>query len=157
MQSVQINLGESTSSWLRPSRSLGGVIKPLLDALTTIDLIYLSTHHVPKLYESGVRYADEPVFLRPENGERREEFASIPAILQRGMGDCDDLAPWRVAELRRAGFSANIRIQWKKHPNGKLFHIVVRRDQNVPDFNPRYMKATPKGVIEDPSRALGMP
>lgn len=153
---ITVNLGEGNSNWLRPSRSLGGAIKPILEALTTVDLIYLSTHHVPPLYQSGVRYAEETKFLNPSKCERREEFAGIPAVLARGLGDCDDLAPWRCAELRRLGYTAKIRIQWKKHPNGKLFHIVVRRDFNVPDFNPAFMVRTPRGVIEDPSRALGM-
>jgi hypothetical protein len=61
--------------------------------------------------------------------------------------NCDDLAPWRVAELQAHGEKAKIRIQWKRPTlaNGskgkKYFHIVVRR-QN--------------GSIEDPSAKLGM-
>ena len=29
-------------------------------------------------------------------------------VLSRGWGDCDDLAPWRVAELQEAGEKATI-------------------------------------------------
>lgn len=154
---IEVNLGEGNSNWLMPSRSLGGAIKPILEALTTVDLVYLSTHHVPLLYQSGVRYQEEPRQRMPKGDRPNEEFASVPVVYGRGWGDCDDLAPWRCAELRKLGFNAKIRVQWKKFPNGKLFHIVVRRDNNVPDFNPRYMTRTPQGVIEDPSRALGMP
>ncbi len=57
------------------------------------------------------------------------------------VSQCDDLAPWRCAELRHQGERARIRIQWKRFPNGKLFHIVVRREN---------------GEIEDPSAILGM-
>lgn len=154
---IEVNLGEGSSTWLKPSRSLGGAIKPLLEALTTIDLVYLTTHHVPPLYQAGVRYQEEPRGKPGIVGRPNEEFASIPAILSRGWGDCDDLAPWRCAELRHQGFSAKIRVQWRKFPNGKLFHIVVRREGPVPDFNPRYMVRDGNTVIEDPSRALGMP
>lgn len=153
---IEIGLGEGNSNWLKPSRSLGGVIKPILEALTTVDLIYLTTHHVPLLYSSGVRYAEESSFLKYPNGYY-ENFAAVPEILARGVGDCDDLAPWRCAELRKLGFTARIRIQWVKLKDGKMFHIVVRRYGPVPDFNPRYMVRDGDTVIEDPSRALGMP
>lgn len=152
---IEVNLGEGNSDWLRPSRMLGSAIKPLLEALVTVDQLYLMTHHVPPLYSSGVRYADETTFLKYPCG-RYEDFASIPAILARGLGDCDDLAPWRCAELRKLGFRANIRIQWRRYPSGKMFHIVVRRFGSVPDFDPRYMVRDGNTVIEDPSRALGM-
>ena len=132
---VLVNLSGETSGWLAHSRKLGLAIRPVLEALVTVNQLYLVTHHVPKLYESGVRYGEEP------NGTI-EEFASIPIVLSRGWGDCDDLSPWRVAELRCQGEKAKIRIQWKRQGNGKkLFHIVVRRAN---------------GEIEDPSRILGM-
>jgi hypothetical protein len=115
---------------------LGLAIRPILESLVKVNQLYLLTHHVPLLYESGVRYQNEPP------GLGYEDFAIIPSVLRRGWGDCDDLAPWRVAELRqRYGEKAKIRIQWKKHPKGKLFHIVVRRGS---------------GLIEDPSAKLGM-
>lgn len=131
---VRINLGETSSGWLKKSRTLGLAIRPVLESLVMIDLLFLRTHHVPPLYKSGVRY-------QPEPKGTSEEFASIPAILARGWGDCDDLAPWRVAELRQYGERAKIRIIWHRYPNGKMYHIVVRRGD---------------GRIEDPSRLLGM-
>ena len=130
-----INLGEGNSGrWTRKSRVLALAIKPVLEALVRVDQLYLLTHQVPPIYESGVRYHDEPK-------DQIEEFAAIPLILQRGWGDCDDLAPWRVAELQNAGVKAKLRIQWKRYESGKLYHIVVR----MPDRS-----------IEDPSRLLGM-
>lgn len=125
-----------TSGWLRRSRTLGCVIKPLLDAQVKINQLYLLTHHVPPLYKAGVVYRNED----PKKGF--EEFATVEPVYRRGWGDCDDLAPWRCAELRNQGEKAKIRIQWKRQPDGqKLFHIVVRRED---------------GTIEDPSRILGM-
>lgn len=126
---------------------LGLAIKPILEALVMADQLYIRTHRVPPIYESGVRYQEEPVNQAnlPGSGGtyRIEEFAAIPAIMERGWGDCDDLAPWRCAELREHGEPAKIRIQWKKNPETgqKLYHIVVRRAD---------------GRIEDPSLLLGM-
>jgi len=72
------------------------------------------------------------------------------------VSQCDDLAAWRVAELRVRG-SAD-------YPNGEpaqfmlrkfvrpgkplLYHVLVKRAPT---------KAHPKGWIEDPSKILGMP
>lgn len=130
---LQIGLGDHPS-W-RSSRMMGLALKPILEALTTVNLLFLHTHHVPLLYSSGVRYQNEP------KEWPNECFDTIPKVIERGWGDCDDLAPWRCAELRKAGERAKIRIQWKRLPTGKLYHIVVRRED---------------GRIEDPSRILGM-
>lgn len=143
---VLVNLSGETSRWLKQSRMLGLAIKPILDALVTDDQLYLRVHHVPPIYESGVRYMEEPVNQAKLGGGptyRVEEFAAIPAVIERGWGDCDDLAPWRCAELRENGEAAKVRIQWKKNvaSGQKLFHIVVRRAD---------------GRIEDPSLLLGM-
>lgn len=133
---IQIDLGPGQSGWLRKSRFFGTVIKAILDATVWVDLIYLRLHNVPALYQSGVRYQEEPA-------GQVESFDTIPAIIARGWGDCDDLAPWRVAELRLHGEKAKIRIQWKWNARmrTKMFHIVVRRED---------------GTIEDPSAILGM-
>lgn len=141
------NGSEGTSNWLRKSRIFGTVIKALLDAQVRNNLLYLSLHRgTPGLYASGVRYQPEPVG-QTFNGIPAEEFALIPVVLARKHGDCDDLAPWRVAELIHAGERAKIRIQWRARRNAdgsvgrKFFHIVVRRSN---------------GVVEDPSALLGM-
>ena len=133
-----VNLGAKQERWLRRSRMLAWAIYPILVALVRVNRQYLRAYSVPGIYDSGVRYKPEP------NGTI-EEFAAIPVVLERGWGDCDDLAPWRVAELREQGEKAKIRIQWKAlppHIGGRLFHIVVRRQD---------------GSIEDPSALLGMP
>lgn len=143
---VLVNISGENSKWLARSRTLGSAIKPILEALVIIDQLYIRTHKVPRLYDSRVRYENEPVNTAKLGGiDRRyriEDFAAIPAVIERGWGDCDDLAPWRCAELREAGEKAKIRIQWKRtRSGGKLFHIVVRRED---------------GSIEDPCAKLGM-
>lgn len=141
------HVSEGTSNWLRRSRIFGTVIKALLDAQVRNNLLYLSLHRdVPPLYASGVRYQNEPVG-QTFNGQPAEEFALIPVVLARKWGDCDDLGPWRVAELIHAGVPAKIRVQWRARRNAdgtlgrKYFHIVVRHGN---------------GEIEDPSAKLGM-
>ena len=138
---------EGPSNWLRKSRVFGTAIKALLDAQVRNNLLYLSLHSgVPLLYASGVRYKNEPTG-QLFNGLPAEEFAAIPVVLARRWGDCDDLAPYRVAELIHGGEKAKIRIQWRarRNPDGtqgrKYFHIVVRRGD---------------GTLEDPSALLGM-
>jgi hypothetical protein len=130
---ILVNLGEIPLA--KRSRFMGLFIKPLLEALVEIDRLYLRTHRVPPLYRSGVRYRHEPDDGTPE------EFAAIPQVLRRGWGDCDDLAPWRVAELREAGEAARIRITWRRPRGRRLYHVLVRRAD---------------GRIEDPSKLLGM-
>jgi hypothetical protein len=111
-------------------------IKPLLEATVEINQQYLRKHpRTPLLYASGVRYQQEPP------GLNYEDFAIIPAMLRRGWGDCDDLCPWRISELRNFGENAAVRIKWKRTGRGKLYHIQVRRAD---------------GTIEDPSALLGM-
>lgn len=93
---------------------------------------------LPKLYESGVIYEREPW------GGEFEEFAGVMTLLERGWGDCEDLAAWRCAELLEEGEKASIRIYWRPRKRGKTsstMHVEVRRGD---------------GRIEDPSRFLGL-
>ena len=86
----------------------------------------------PRIYRSGVRYA-------PERAAEREQFCTAPAALQNGTADCDDLAPWRSAELVvRDGVDA-----WPVivRVGPSTWHAVVR---------------TADGRTLDPSRRLGM-
>jgi hypothetical protein len=95
---------------------------------------------LPPLYSSGVRYQREPW--------RHEEFADALTVLKRKWGDCDDLVPYRVAELREAGEAAKIRLYRRRNKrSGNTVHVQVRRAPSA-EF--------PRGRIEDPSRLLGM-
>ena len=97
----------------------------------------------PLLYRAGVHY-------EPEAGT--EEWCDIPNILDsRGgtfpgsWGDCEDLACWRVAELREDlnhPIAAKPFAKWKRKPDGAYaYHALVR---------------LPDGKLEDPSLVLGM-
>jgi hypothetical protein len=85
---------------------------------------------VGSLYDSGVRYEREaPGF---------EDWQTAAETLRRGVGDCEDLVIWRVAELREQGIPARAIVLPLRR---RLWHVVVRH---------------PDGMLEDPSTALGM-
>jgi hypothetical protein len=117
------------------------VMQNLLEGLTLANVAYLlSQPHTPDLYASGVRYLEE------ESGV--DEWQDIPDTLARRSGDCEDLACWRVAELRvRYGqplATRGISVDEIPDKSGAIvttYHIfVIHQD----------------GRTEDPSRRLGM-
>jgi hypothetical protein len=69
-----------------------------------------------------------------------EHFDLPSTLLQRGWGDCDDLAPWHAASLRASGADPGARAVVRKS-GPKRWHAVVQRSD---------------GSIEDPSKAAGM-
>ena len=90
----------------------------------------LARRPLPPLYRAGVRYRPEP---------RGQERWQVPSEVKRkGFGDCEDLAAWRVAELRRKGEAA---MPYVKQTGARRWHAMVKRAD---------------GRLEDPSRLLGM-
>jgi len=85
---------------------------------------------MPPLYESGVRYKRESI--------GSENWQTVRQLYRAGIGDCEDLAAARAAELRMEGIPARA-IAIRTGP--RKYHAVVR---------------WPDGAIEDPSRLLGM-
>lgn len=147
---MQLILDLGNAPMWRTPRALGMAVRFILQSAVQVNLKLLEINRlrhrksggrvplIPPLYLSGVRYQEEPVDWD------REHFDTIPVILGRKWGDCDDLAPWRCAELIFSGEDrrANVAVKWKFLPNGKkLYHVVVRRSS---------------GQLEDPSRILGM-
>lgn len=123
--------------WLKPSKILALVIREAIEAVVLANQLYLRLHQVPPIYESGIRYEEEPA------GQPYEDFAAVPVILARGWGDCDDLVSWRIAELRNSGENAKVRLKWAYDPirGARMYHVLVRRSN---------------GQVEDPSKRLGM-
>ena len=101
-------------------------------ALCAYDVLWLERHpEAPDLYNSGVRYRTQPLGV--------ERFKPVPLILAQGNADCDQLAPWRAAELRvRHGIKAMPEV---KKMGQALYHVFVR---------------LPDGSAEDVSAHLGM-
>lgn len=108
----------------------------LLEALTKIDQLWLQRYpNLPSIYQSNVRYMEEP--------PGQEDWQDIPTFLRMGIGDCEDAACWRAAELNvKHGIPARpVFLEQKRPDGGMLYHIVVK---------------WPNGQIEDPSKILGM-
>lgn len=115
------------------------MLQIMLWSLVAWDRYFLAANpQTPPIYSAGVRYIREP--------EGQEEWLDIGEIRRRGGGDCEELAAWRVAELREKGIDA--RPAWRhrrvRAPSGRLcslYHIIVW----IPGVG-----------IDDPSARLGM-
>jgi hypothetical protein len=144
---MYVSLGLGDTPALRKSKYFASAVRCVLYSLVAVNRSFLRMHpDVPMLYDSGVRYQNEtPAWMQTfekQTRQRIERFDDIPTCLARGWGDCDDLAPWRVAELReRCKEPATLRLTRKKINGRKVFHVQVRRAD---------------GHIEDPSLHLGM-
>jgi len=126
-----------TPGLLRSARAQERCIEALANGLALVNAEYLNARpNTPSLYTAGVRYCDD-------GRARYDEWCDIPTVLSRGCGDCDDLVPWRLAELWRAGeTNAEAMAIAQKLDNGNtLFHLQIRFGD---------------GRIEDPSQRLGM-
>ena len=110
------------------------ILKAMLEALILANLFYLRHRpDTPPLYAAEVPYVVEP--------PGRDNWQDIPRTLALREGDCEDLACYRIAELRMQGEKAKPHVTAKKIGTFTLFHIQVERGD---------------GKIEDPSRILGM-
>lgn len=107
----------------KPEEYASCYIRPFLNALCAANVAYLRRYpRTPKLYQSGVVYRREAIV----SGRRLEEWRDIPTILTSGFGDCEDLACYRVAELRVQGVQARPVVRWRRKPDsGILYHIIV--------------------------------
>jgi hypothetical protein len=103
-----------------------------LNRLVSLNRYYMRTRVVPPLYKSGTVYAREATAAR-----HSEQWQTCVQVAKSKVGDCEDLAAYRVAELCEHGEDAKIRLTLK----GRTWHVTVRRAD---------------GSIEDPSKRLGM-
>lgn len=111
-----------------------------LDALTAIDVAERRRAAErgspwPGVYSGALRYHPEPPGY--------EIWASTPALHLRGVGDCEDLAADRAAELQLSGHPARaiLRHEGGTSSGGTAWHVLVGH---------------PDGSHEDPSVPLGM-
>ena len=119
---------------LADSEVFARTARALLEAVAYVNQTTIATVGAPGLYESGVVYLREPPGV--------EQFVGLEIVLERGGGDCAQLAAWLVAQRRAEGKRSDFRLIWRELPNGRrIFHVQVRTN----------------GKIEDPSVRLGMP
>jgi len=107
-----------------------------LEALCRHNQRLLAMYSYPRLYEARVRYL-------PEEGT--EDWLDIPHVIAAGWGDCEDLACWRVAELRGDGYAASPIVRFRLLGDSFRYHVFVE-----------YWDAKGTRFEEDPSARLGM-
>ena len=107
-------------------------LQTLLDCTFLLDCLYLRKHpDTPWLMESGVAYRREPREVSGIAEGTEERFLAVDETMAQGWGDCDDLAPWRAAEIVvRYGGKARPEIV----PIGPgQWHVVVWTDRGYED------------------------
>lgn len=133
MYAIQVELTALDS--LRSDRARERCIEQILDALAACNLELMKSVRLPRLYSSGVRYQndeDEPI----------DRWKDAAQVLRDGHGDCDDLVPWRLAELWLDGIPARSVAHLTREADGSvLFHATLVLGNGQP---------------EDPSERLGM-
>ena len=110
------------------------IIDAALEAVTRLDESMIHSGDVPDFdaRPKGIIWKPEP------KGD--EFFDNAQTIIQRGWGDCDDLAPWKAASLRATGEDPGaIAKVVKSGPS--MYHAIVERSD---------------GAIDDPSVECGM-
>lgn len=120
--------------------ALAAIARGFLHGVVLVNRMLIRARLVPRLYESGVMWRQEPW-----RGQF-EEFADALTCVQRGAADCEDCSAWLLAECYEAGeMGADFYITGRSRiVNGKpqaSMHVSIRRAD---------------GTIEDPSRYLGM-
>lgn len=133
--------------------------------------------HVP-LYDSGIYWKrEEPVGRSPcKGGNGQEQFLGIAQVLEQGFADCEDVASYRVAEVRM-GLVPPVRglPPFPGHPKPIVLPVPWNRlkPRGVPVLPAFFKRETMPGawtyhiivawpdprlgfVFEDPSRVLGM-
>jgi hypothetical protein len=136
------------------------VLRILLNALVEVNLDYLDQYpNTPRIYSAGVRYQAE---------QGTEEWKAIPDCIRDGEADCEDLASWKTAEdirdiIRRHTNAplllsyAQMKAQGAQFPRPhlkwkKLTHPITGK----PFYLYHVQEIWPSGLIDDPSRVLGM-
>lgn len=148
----------------------------LLWALIFANEAYLLGHGrlAPTLYTSGVRYEKEeprPGRTGCAGGNGAERFFGIDQVRREGKADCEDLASWRVAEVRLGRWDGRRGAPVRPgHPPITIceepYPLRPSGPRVLPGFFSRVIApgmtmyhiivAWPDGYIEDPSRTLGM-
>jgi hypothetical protein len=125
----------------------------MLEALCQINEGHLAQFPYPPLYQAGVRYQREV---------NTEEWLDIPTVIEAGWGDCEDLACWRVAELRRQGVTASPYVKFRRVDGVYHFHALVgiyeeRAGATLESHDAGVVLPETRLVrIQDPSLRLGM-
>ena len=114
---------------LRDDRARERCIEYQLTASALIQREFLLANpRTPSIFNAGVRYIDD-------TGAPLDEWRSIPEIIAHRGGDCDDLVPWRMAELMIAGVTPQAMARIQQARDGRVvFHALLRYGPNTEDI-----------------------
>lgn len=131
-------------------------MQALLDCLTSINRSYLKRRRYPDILTAGVRYSED----NPQDGSAcgDDDWSDIEVVMRRKIGDCDDLACVRAAQLQAQGINARAIAMLRMSPGSHDYHIVVLWPPGLRQY-PSTVYRDPSGsglLLEDPSRLLGM-
>lgn len=126
------------------------VLETYFEAMTRANEVFHKLHPTaPLLYDSGVKYRNDPVACNRHGVCIGELWLDYPSILRHGFEDCDGLSAALAGELRarapnsvgaRRRPAAAVRLKTTRKPG--LWHAVVVDLET--------------GEVFDPSRKLGM-
>lgn len=131
-------------------------MQALLDCLTAINRAYLQTRAYPDLYAAGIRYHEDNPAPGSTCGD--DDWCDIETVYRRRVGDCDDLACIRAAQLQAQGIPVRAIPLLRRRGGQHEYHIVVAWPSGRSTY-PRTVFRDPSGsglLIEDPSAVLGM-
>ena len=117
---------------IRARLMLAGIdeMEAAAEGLVRQNLVQMGRRRFPSLYSSGIRY----------KAETGEVWKPAGRLLADKLGDCEDLAAYRAAELRKSGRDPAARVGIVRSGR-RVYHAIVERGD---------------GSIEDPSKRLGM-
>jgi hypothetical protein len=134
----------------------------------------MHARNFPALYRSGVKWKREEPTGRSacEGGQGQELFLGARQVIRQGFADCEDLASWRVAEVRLGRVSLTDRAVGPRQPTPPItmceppYRITPIGADIRPAFYSRRIGphmilyhivcVWPDGYVEDPSRRCGM-
>jgi len=110
------------------------ILNAMLEGTTRVNEALLEAGDVPTFDQAKghIRWKPEPP------GDEHFDHAGL--VINRGWGDCDDMAPYKAATLRATGVDPGARAIVRKSGPSRWHAIVERSD----------------GSIDDPSRETGM-
>lgn len=108
--------------------------------------VIIRRDHIPPLYRSGVKYVEEEKGL--------ENWQTPIETMERGLGDCEDVAIWRTAELQNKGIKAQPKII---RTGPKKFHVVVRHPSGRTEDPTKILKSKGLSMPTPQSNLLGAP
>ena len=147
-------------------RDVARCLAAYVHAAAEHNLVLLEHHpETPSLFDTNLRFVPEPV------EQPYETIKSIPLVILSNGGDCAHWAAWRLAENWRSELKSdgrrisNAKIYWRDHC--KACNSIARETDwtcarcgaNLVGNVKREYHAEirgPNGIVEDPSRLLGM-